>query len=943
MTCAKKYTTTVNLGLPLPNCEVYILNKYAIPVPVGVAGEIHIGGVCLARGYVNNTTLTKAKFIPNPFGPGRLYKSGDIAKRLDSGEIEYLGRSDFQVKVRGVRIELGEIEAVIAKCLGVKDVIVILREDSPGTQLLTAYVTPSTVSASAVLQHIKGTLPSYMVPQVVVPIPELPLTQNGKTDRNALPAPSKELYSQSDFTKPANNLETFVVEIWAFVLKLQPNEIGTHRNFFEIGGHSLTAMQVCSRITATTGVKIPLRILFAHSTVTAFAQYIATQYPIFTEMLILNEVNPRKLSTVIPILPRELNQSAVLASQASFAQERMWTVHNMQPKSVLYSCCGLYTVTSELDINRLRTSVNLVITRHEILRTTYAQVNGKLFQYIHSSLEVPYSVFNLQSNTQISSKQPDFESLAQQQEVKQILGRAASSPFDLEHDCMLRVTIVKVHQCKYLILLCVHHIATDGWSMEILEREMNELYEGKELPPLTTQYADFAVWQRTWLQGEVLDKQTKYWQEVLSGNLPVLQLPTDKPRPPVMSHRGATISFQISAETTQRIRKIAAGASVSLFSCLLSAFFVLLQKFSGQDDIVVGTPIANRGVHELEQIVGFFVNTLAIRADLSSNPTFAALVDQIHKTVLSAYDNQDLPFEYLVNCLRGTKSLHVSPIFQAMFTFIRESETSASGGFALSNCNELMEEVMSKFDITMGLLHSNDNNRGFTGIVEYNTDIFEHRSINRLVYGFVELLEGICHHPSATVSHYSVICDPAEKRQVLDSALSLRKGISTNEPPPMAVDQLITLQAEQYPTHTAIVCETACVTYSQLNSEAEKLALLITARLSPLARAPDMRVTVGVCMQAPEWLAVAAILASWKSNLAYVPVDPKLPAARLQYILSDAGVKLIVCTQSLVSFFSEFDSSLKFIDPTVDGMQFSFFTSIYSYQNAVIALQRCLV
>lgn len=881
-------------------------------VPVGVAGELHIGGVGIARCYINNTELTNEKFVPNPFGEGRLYKTGDVCKWLGNGEVEYIGRSDLQVKLRGLRIELGEIESVMSTGDGVQAAVVMVREHSAGSNILVGFLSPDTIEVSSLKAFMASKLPAYMIPQLFVALATLPLNKNGKVDRKRVAELSLPVTAEEEEAEPRNALEEVILDIWSDILGIDTSMIGLHQPFFEVGGHSLSATQVCLRLSTIAGTKIPLRTLFQQTTVAQLAQYLATQYPIFSQMSEASAKNSQRYRDRESIIGVAEQQRAEGKLRASYAQERMWVSQQLVPNAATYHCYSTCNMRSPLDCSLLRSCVTQLVDRHESLRTTYKQLETKLYQIVQEHYIVPITVVDL------SSVPEGLQSL----ESARVLCNIINTPFNLENDCMLRVAAIKLGPYHHLVLLCIHHIATDGWSMDIIEREFKALQEGRELHPLRIQYADFAEWQREWLQGEVLDKQQKYWQEVLSGYPPILQLPTDRPRPPAMNHKGATLSFEVPLSIAHGVKRVAAEAGVSLFACLFSCYFVLLHKFSGQDDIVVGTPIANRNVQDLEHIVGFFVNLLPIRVDISSEPTFKELICTVNDLLITASENQDLPFEELVNALKVERLASITPIFQTIFTLQQHSLASRYNGDDMSFMKDLLLPSLhtSKFDLTLTVV---DQAQGFTLLLEYNVDILTSAVVTRMATSFIQLLSN-CTIQSDYRLLMAELIDSEERDKLLYRwNHTSETGITVL---PKSAHQLFEEQVQNSPDSEALLFDhgSKSISYKDLNAMTNYLAQQLTTA--------DMRtgrdVVIGLCAEQSSWVMVAGMLAVWKTGSAYVPLDPKQPKDRLKHVLKDASVDAVVCQRS-VNVFSECDCEIIIVDDS-----FGLPSNVFTYESA---------
>ncbi len=730
----------VPIGRPITNIQLYLLDKHFQPVPIGVPGELYISGDGLARGYLNRPDLTAEKFIPNPFSnesSARLYKTGDIACYLSDGNIEYLARTDHQVKIRGFRIELGEIEAVIGQHSNIHQTVAIVREDVPGDKRLVAYLVAKQQPVPTVgelRRFLKKQLPEYMIPSAFVTLDTLPLSANGKVDRRALPVPQiAHIGDQITFVAPRTPIEEILAEIWAEVLGIEV--VGVHDNFFTLGGHSLLATQLISQVRTKLAVEIPLRSLFDNPTVSEFAQCIAA----FQESPSI---------TAPPLLATARNENLPL----SFAQQRLWFLDQLELDGSLYNISSAVRIEGKLNVIALEDSFNQVISRHEVLRTNFVVRNDQPVQVIvQTSITLP--VIDLQELPQAEQETYRLR-LAKQEAV---------SPFDLTTAPLVRAKLLKLGETEHILLLSMHHIVADGWSMDVLVRELLAIYQGfyNDLPKLPIQYADFAVWQRQWLKGEVLENQLAYWKRQLGSNLPVLKLPTTRPRTEVKTNRGATNSFIIPSNLSKAIKVLSRQESVTLFMTLLASFQVLLQRYTNQDDIIIGTDVANRNRSEIEPLIGFFVNLLVLRTDLSGNPSFRELLKRVREVTLGAYAHQDLPFEKLVETLRPERSFSsTSPLFQVLFVLQNTPMPVVElPGLTISNLE--VDTEVAKFELALFLT---ETEQGILGNWRYNADLFENNTINRMSEHFQTLLNSIVARPDSNINRLEML-NQSEKEQ----------------------------------------------------------------------------------------------------------------------------------------------------------------------------------
>ncbi|WP_334950449.1 amino acid adenylation domain-containing protein [Nostoc sp.] len=740
---------SVPLGKPLANLNLYILDSEMKLLPIGVPGEICVSGFGVGKGYWKNEASTKSSFISNPFldtakplpstEQDFIYKTGDLGRWLADGTIEFLGRIDHQVKIRGFRIELGEIEALLAQHPAVREIVVIAREDSPGNKRLVAYVVPQIEIVE--VQHnlryfMQEKLPEHMIPSAFVLLEALPLTPNGKVDRRALPAPEQTQQPLPEiFIPPRTFVEEMVVTIWSKVLGIE--HIGINDNFFELGGHSLLATMVIARLREAFGIELPLRCLFEAPTVASLSDRIG-------------RIDQKLQAPPIQRVSRE--QQLPL----SFAQQRLWFLDQLQPGNAYNIPLGV-RLFGVLNIVALQQSFQEVINRHEALRTVFTTVANQPIQVIIQSVSFTLSVVDLQH---LAPTEREAKAL-------QLAKEEARKPFTLDQWPLLRVTLLQLDDTEYLLLLTIHHIVADGWSMGILVQEVATLYEafcaGKPspLPQLPLQYVDYAVWQRQWLQGEVLETKLSYWKQQLGHNLPTLQLPTKQNS---TSHfQSATHDFQLSPQLSAALNKLSRQESVTLFMTVLAAFQTLLYRYTNQDDMIVGTDLANRTQSEIEQLIGFFVNLLVLRTDMSGNPTFYELLERVREVTLKAYAHQDLPFEKLVAELRPERSLSQTPLFQVLFVMQNAPmPTIEVSGLTLSPW-EIENETA--FDLAVFVAETEHQ---IVGSWKYNADLFDAATITKMSNHFETLLASIVKQPDASLNTLEMLTESEKQQQAME-------------------------------------------------------------------------------------------------------------------------------------------------------------------------------
>jgi amino acid adenylation domain-containing protein len=849
------------IGRALENVRVYVLDAAGRPAPVGVPGELYVGGVGVARGYLGRPGLTAERFVPDPFSAdagGRLYRTGDRVRWSARGELEFLGRVDAQVKVRGFRIEPGEIEGALRRSEGVADCVVVVRENVPGETRLVAYVVGD-VEADELREHLRRSLPEHMVPAAFVVLEALPLTPNGKVDRKALPAP--EYAADADrYVAPRTPVEEVLAGIWAEVLRLE--RVGVEESFFELGGHSLLATRVVSRVRDVFAIELPLRALFEGPTVAELAGRV-------------EEMRRAELPVLPPVVPVERTGALPL----SFAQERLWFLDRLEPGSATYNIPEAWRLRGALDEAALERSLSEIVRRHEALRTVFAEVDGSPVQVV-----APFGGFALPVEDLSGLSEADREAAAGRR-----AGEEARRAFDLSAGPLFRPALLRLYAEDHVLLLSMHHIVSDGWSMEVLFRELSVLYaayrEGREspLPELGVQYADYAAWQREHLQGEVLERQLSYWRERLADAPALLELPTDHPRPTVQTFRGAHERIELSGELLERLRELGRSEGATLYMVVLSAFQVLLSKYSGSGDVVVGSPIAGRTRKEIEELIGFFVNTVVLRTDLSGDPSFRETLRRVREVTLGAYAHQEVPFEKLVAELQPERSLSHSPLFQVMFTL--QNAGGGGGGLPGLEVSGVGADLASaRFDLSLVLAATP---QGLRGALNYGTDLFERGTVERMIGHLARVLEQVAADADVRLSRLELLGD-AERALVLEEW----NRTAGEYPADRCIHELFEAQAARAPDAVAVELEGETLSYGALNERANRLA----HHLAGLGVRPETR--VGICLERGTEM-IVSVLAVLKAGGAYVPLDPAYPAERLAFVLADAAVPVLVTQESL--------------------------------------------
>ncbi|WP_114012689.1 pyoverdine non-ribosomal peptide synthetase PvdD [Pseudomonas aeruginosa] len=841
------------IGGTIPDLSWYILDRDLNPVPRGAVGELYIGRAGLARGYLRRPGLSATRFVPNPFPGGageRLYRTGDLARFQADGNIEYIGRIDHQVKVRGFRIELGEIEAALAGLAGVRDAVVLAHDGVGGTQLVGYVVADSAEDAErlreSLRESLKRHLPDYMVPAHLMLLERMPLTVNGKLDRQALPQPDASL-SQQAYRAPGSELEQRIAAIWAEILGVE--RVGLDDNFFELGGHSLLATRVISRVRQEQQLDASLKALFERPVLEAFAQGL--------------ERTTDAVST-IPLADRQ--QPLAL----SFAQERQWFLWQLEPESAAYHIPSALRLRGRLDVDALQRSFDSLVARHETLRTRFRLEGGRSYQQVQPAVSVS-----------IEREQFGEEGLIER------IQAIVVQPFDLERGPLLRVNLLQLAEDDHVLVLVQHHIVSDGWSMQVMVEELVQLYAGYSqgldvvLPALPIQYADYALWQRSWMEAGEKERQLAYWTGLLGGEQPVLELPFDRPRPARQSHRGAQLGFELPRELVEAVRALAQREGASSFMLLLASFQALLYRYSGQADIRVGVPIANRNRVETERLIGFFVNTQVLKADLDGRMGFDELLAQARQRALEAQAHQDLPFEQLVEALQPERNASHNPLFQVLFNHQSEIR-SVTPEVQLEDLRLeglAWDGQTAQFDLTLDI---QEDENGIWASFDYATDLFDASTVERLAGHWRNLLRGIVANPRQRLGELPLL-DAPERRQTLSEWNPAQRECAVQG----TLQQRFEEQARQRPQAVALILDEQRLSYGELNARANRLAHCL------IARGVGADVPVGLALERSLDMLVG-LLAILKAGGAYLPLDPAAPEERLAHILDDSGVRLLL-------------------------------------------------
>ncbi len=862
----------VPIGRPIANTQVYVLDAAFQPVPVGVVGQLYAAGDGLARGYAGRPELTAERFLPDPVSgePGaRLYDTGDLARWLPSGGVEFLGRADAQVKVRGFRIEPGEIESVLASHPEVETAVVVAREDVPGDKRLVAYVVPAGESSpepSALRAWAEKRLPAYMVPGAFVRLAALPLGPTGKVDRRALPAPAGERH-EAEPQGERSPAEELLAGVWADLLGVPG--VASHDSFFALGGHSLLATRMISRVRAVLGVELPIRAVFEEPTLAGFAAW--------TERALQEDLGENGAS-LPPLVAVPRDRPLPL----SFSQQRLWFIDQLEPENVPYNVRGGVRLEGSLDVAALAAALSGIVRRHEVLRTTFGQEAGEPRQVIAAPAPLPLPVLDLSG----------LPAEAQEVETHRIATAESRRPYDLARGPLLRCTLLRLGERQHALLVGMHHVVSDGWSMGIFVRELGALYralvtaEPGALPALPIQYADFAVWQRQWLRDEALAERLAWWTGQLTGAPQVVELPLDRPRPPVQSFRGGHVYLSLGSELEARLETMTRRLGITPFMLLLAGFGTLLSRYGGQSDVVVGTPIANRRQAELEDLIGFFVNTLALRVDLAGDPTLGELAQRVREMSLGAFAHQEVPFERLVDELRPVRVLSHSPVFQVLLALQNFPVSPLDlPGLTLSPLR--FETGQTHYDLSL-FLNPHAGQGGLLA-VEYAADLFDAATIQRLLGHFHRLLAAVTAEGGEEVRLSALPLLGEEERE---EVLHTWNDTGTAYPREATIPGLFAEQVRRTPDALAVVSGGEELTYAELDRRAERLA----GRLVAAGVKPDE--AVGLCAVRSVDL-IAALLGILKAGGAYVPLDPGYPRERLAGMLEDAGARIVVVQEGL--------------------------------------------
>ncbi|RVW00087.1 non-ribosomal peptide synthetase, partial [Rhodococcus spongiicola] len=846
--------SSVPIGAPVWNTRVLVLDDRLRPVPVGVPGELYLAGVQLARGYVRRPDLSAERFVADPYsGAGeRMYRTGDLVRWSANGELEYLGRTDFQVKLRGLRIELGEIEAALLERDEIAQTVVLVRDEQ-----LVAYLVPTygPVDEAAVRAGLSKSLASYMVPSVFVELEAFPLNPSGKLDRKALPAP---VVAAREFRAPTTPIEEIVADVFADVLDVQ--RVGVDDDFFAMGGNSLIATQVVSRLGAALDTRVPVRVLFEASTVGALAVHIEQHAGAGARKALVARTRPDR----VPL---------------SLAQHRMWFLNRLDPESPTYNLAVGLRMSGVLDVSGLQVAVTDVLDRHESLRTIFPDSPDGPHQVVLDAVQVAPNL----SPCDVSQEGLRHGALT-------LAGRG----FDVTVEAPVRAELFRVTPTEHVLVIVVHHISADGWSMGPMARDIMAAYAGRTQwahpawTPLPVQYADYALWQREILGSEddansVVSSQARYWAEHLAGLPDQLDLPTDRIRPAQQSFRGAHVEFEISPEVHQALTELAHTHRASLFMVVHAALSVLLSRMAGTSDIAIGTPVAGRGEQALDDLVGMFVNTLVLRTDVEQDARFTEVLAHARDAALGAFAHSDIPFERLVEIINPARSTARHPLVQVMLSFENLGPTHLDlHGLTLDQVD--LDTEVAKFDLQFTFRESIDENgtaQGMAAGFTYATDLFDESTVRALTVRFGRVLEAVVASPDVVVGDIDLLG--------VDEAAQLTGPVGPVAPEPMLLTDLLAAAADADSDRVALVSGETEVTYRELDERSTRLARVLASR----GVGPEDVVAVALTRSVES---VTAVWAVAKSGAAFVPVDPTYPGSRVAHMVSDSGALLGVTT-----------------------------------------------
>ena len=879
--------SSIPIGYPIANTQLYIVDDQIKLLPVAVAGELLIAGVQLARNYHRRPALTAEKFIPDPFSkiPGaRLYRTGDLARYMDNGAIEFLGRIDHQVKLRGLRIELGEIENALKAIDTISDAVVLVKDFGAADQRLIAYVQSAHEIIGADLQKaLSLILPEYMVPSLFVKVDAIPLSPSGKTDRRALLALNVQFDSKNAYVPPRGEIEKSIARIFSEILLI--DKIGSEDSFFDLGGHSLLATRLITLINKRFEINFPLRALFNAPTVKGVAKQIQQ----------LDKHNIRSLPKADRSKPLPL----------SYAQQRLWFLEQLEPGSPFYNIPMAFYLHGEVDVPVLEKSFNWLIDRHEALRTSIHTIDGQGLQKIHTSVEFKLEIRDIQSHTE------DI----QQKEIKRQLYKMARHSFDLAKAPLFKIVLIRISKTKYLLLGVIHHIISDNWSGQLIMSELNQSYGSflhnstPAVANIERHYVDFAVWQREWLEQGAMAEQLAYWRSALTGIPPLLDLPTDYQRPAAQTYNGAVHRIKIELDLAEQLKSFGREHNVTSFMQFISLFGILLARLSGQNDVPIGTPVANRSLPETQKMIGFFVNTLVLRIHAGAKDNLEDILARTRQVALDAYEHQDIPFERLVDELHQNRDMAHSPLFQVMFVYNDHTPTENTGSAHWRTEPLDQHSGTAKFDLTLFI---NEQVDGFEALFEYNSDLFDEATIQRWSRYFFRLLKESTRMDSVPVWMIDLLDE--NDRQLLFT--TWQTPTSPYDPNELFLDRLNQI-SNTFSDNTAVIMGTKSLSYSELDKRSNQLA----RRLIQSGIQAEERIALALPRSMDQILCLLAIL---KSGAAYVPIDLSYPVQRVKFMLKDAQVAMVICLEKDADLLRETKANVVFMESlNKDALQLS--------------------
>ncbi len=868
--CTVKEVDTQNpitIGRPIANARVYVLDANGLPVPMGVTGELYLAGDCVTEGYWQRSDLTEARFGADPFVEGaRMYRSGDLGRLLPDGELLYLGRADNQVKIRGHRIELGEIETALSQYPGLDMTVVLAKPDETGNLCLVAYVQAPVLPTAAEIRHfLRKSMPDYMIPTQVVGVDVFPLTPNGKLDLNALPNPiTLQQAASQAFVALSTATERTLAEIWMQVLQ-QQEPVSAQANFFDLGGHSLKAIQVAARVQNKLGVKLELKDIFAQ--------------PVLQHMAaLIDQLSPAQTSTS-QLVPSGRHYDV------SPAQKRLWSLHQIQPDLAAYNQPGAYILDGPLDIEALRQTLLAIVQRHESLRTRFVMTENGLKQNILPASQCGFDLNIIDLRQHEDPRQATWETANQ----------VANEPFDLTGESLFRAYLIRATDEQAVMVLIIHHIVSDGWSLNVLIHELTKLYLGFDqgqpitLPPLAIQYRDYVAWHQAQLAGPGGETDRQYWLDTLSGDLPVLALPTRQARPRLQTFRGASLDILIDKPTTERLKQFSRDRGGSLFMSLVAVVNVLLYKYTGQTDILLGTDTAGRTHQDMEQSIGFFLDALLLRNRLAPDEPFSAFFDRVRQQTFDAYEHQLFPYDQLIDELGVQRDPTRNPLFDVLIILqnfqdrVVDMSIPTAVAYGLGVQALQLEQTNSLIDLEFSFT---ELPQGLNCALRFNTDLFDADWVKAMGRHLTNLIAAVLAAPDRLIGQYDLL-GPAEKQALIRQLA----GPAVPRPANQTLTDLLT--AKTYST-TAVRCGQKMLTYDQLHTQSNQLAHYLRTQFD---LQPDER--VGICLPRTEQL-IVTLLAVLKSGAAYVPIDPELPLERIRHMLDDSHCRLVLSNKALL-------------------------------------------